>query len=137
MGLPGAISDWVTVRPLKVKEIPPEQLGAPGAPCQLGWIRSGVSNGTHDETGRTSMSNPLRVNVPAIPAELRRQREQTGRSREVVAAAMDWGQNKLQRIECGLVGISVVDLRALLGYYRISTSEEVEAMVNLVRKNVG
>ncbi|HEX8761547.1 MAG TPA: helix-turn-helix transcriptional regulator, partial [Pseudonocardiaceae bacterium] len=45
--------------------------------------------------------------------ELRNAREAAGKTQRDVAAAMDWSQSKLIRIESGAVNISTNDLRAL------------------------
>ncbi|HEY0640437.1 MAG TPA: helix-turn-helix transcriptional regulator [Pseudonocardiaceae bacterium] len=64
--------------------------------------------------------------------ELRKAREAAGRTQRDVAAAMDWSQSKLIRIETGAVNISTNDLRALLGHYDVP-AERINAMVELAR----
>ncbi|HSV68187.1 MAG TPA: helix-turn-helix transcriptional regulator [Mycobacteriales bacterium] len=64
--------------------------------------------------------------------ELRRTRETAGRTQRDVAAAMDWSQSKLIRIETGAVNISTNDLRALLGHYEVDPAR-VSALVDLAR----
>jgi transcriptional regulator with XRE-family HTH domain len=49
-----------------------------------------------------------------------------------VAAAMDWSQSKLIRIESGAVNISTNDLRALLSHYGIG-SARIDTLVDLAR----
>jgi transcriptional regulator with XRE-family HTH domain len=64
--------------------------------------------------------------------ELRNAREAAGKTQRDVAAAMDWSQSKLIRIESGAVNISTNDLRALLGHYGID-SARVGALVDVAR----
>ncbi|MBV8994153.1 MAG: helix-turn-helix transcriptional regulator, partial [Pseudonocardiales bacterium] len=49
-----------------------------------------------------------------------------------VAAAMDWSQSKLIRIESGAVKISTNDLRALLAHYGVDTSR-IDALLAVGR----
>jgi transcriptional regulator with XRE-family HTH domain len=64
--------------------------------------------------------------------ELRKARENAGMTQRDVAAAMDWSQSKLIRIETGQVNISTNDLRALLNHYG-AESPRIEVMVELAR----
>jgi transcriptional regulator with XRE-family HTH domain len=64
--------------------------------------------------------------------ELRNAREAAGKTQRDVAAAMDWSQSKLIRIESGAVNISTNDLRALLGHYGID-SARVGTLVDVAR----
>jgi transcriptional regulator with XRE-family HTH domain len=64
--------------------------------------------------------------------ELRNAREAAGKTQRDVAAAMDWSQSKLIRIESGAVNISTNDLRALLGHYGVD-SARIEALVDVAR----
>lgn len=50
-----------------------------------------------------------------------------------VAAAMDWSVSKMLRIEAGIVGISVIDLRALLAYYNIDDEQLASELISLVQ----
>lgn len=67
-----------------------------------------------------------------LRTELRRLREAAGLHQSDVATALDWSISKLIRIENGTVGISVTDLRALAGVYRVEP-EAVEGLVTLAR----
>lgn len=58
-----------------------------------------------------------------LRTELRNGRKQAGLTQKQVAAAMDWSQSKILRIEAGIVGISVIDLRALVDFYKIDGDE--------------
>ncbi len=64
--------------------------------------------------------------------ELRKAREAAGKTQRDVAAAMDWSQSKLIRIETGAVNISTNDLRALLGLYEVDPARIAE-LVELAR----
>lgn len=64
--------------------------------------------------------------------ELRKARETAQMTQRDVAAAMDWSQSKLIRIETGAVNISTNDLRALLNHYGVEQAKIV-SMVELAR----
>jgi len=63
---------------------------------------------------------------------LRGMREELDIPQSDVVKKLDWSLSKLVRIENGSVGISVTDLRALLGVYR-APEDTVEDLVNLAR----
>jgi transcriptional regulator with XRE-family HTH domain len=67
-----------------------------------------------------------------LRSELRRAREAANLTPREVAAAMDWSQSKLIRIESGAVGISTNDLRALLTHYNID-SIRIGILVDIAR----
>lgn len=67
-----------------------------------------------------------------LRSELRNARETAAMTQRDVAAAMDWSQSKLIRIESGAVNISTNDLRALLGHYGID-SARTGALVDVAR----
>jgi transcriptional regulator with XRE-family HTH domain len=67
-----------------------------------------------------------------LRTELKNLREQSGLSQKRVVAALDWSQSKLVRIENGSVGVSVTDVRALLGLYKAS-DKTVDDLVKLAR----
>jgi transcriptional regulator with XRE-family HTH domain len=64
--------------------------------------------------------------------ELRKTRESAGKTQRDVAAAMDWSQSKLIRIETGGVNISTNDLRALLAHYEVDPGR-ITTLVDLAR----
>jgi transcriptional regulator with XRE-family HTH domain len=64
--------------------------------------------------------------------ELRKTREAAGKTQRDVAAAMDWSQSKLIRIETGAVNISTNDLRALLAHYEVEPGR-INTLVELAR----
>ncbi|MGH3977188.1 MAG: Scr1 family TA system antitoxin-like transcriptional regulator, partial [Pseudonocardiaceae bacterium] len=67
-----------------------------------------------------------------LRSELRNAREAAGMTQRDVAAAMDWSQSKLIRIESGAVNISTNDLRALLHHYNVD-STRIDALVDVAR----
>jgi transcriptional regulator with XRE-family HTH domain len=67
-----------------------------------------------------------------LRSELRKVREAAGLTQRDVAAAMDWSQAKLIRIETGAVNISTNDLRALLSHYGVAP-DRIGALVDLAR----
>ena len=66
-------------------------------------------------------------------AALRRYREAADLTQKEAAEALDWGTSKIIRIEQGTVGITPVDLRALLELYKITDEEQVSELVRLAR----
>ena len=82
----------------------------------------------------TSMTDP----DPAVARHrliraVRRAREEAGLTLKQVADALDWSESKLIRIEKGVVGISVTDLRALLAYYDLRDSGHVDRLIGMAR----
>ena len=68
-----------------------------------------------------------------LRAELRRARQAAQLTQEQVASEMDWSLSKIIRIEAGSSGISANDLKALLHLYRVTDSEQVDALLVLAR----
>lgn len=68
-----------------------------------------------------------------LKTELRNARKRAGMTQKQVAAAMDWSVSKMLRIEAGIVGISVIDLRALLAYYNIDDEQLATELISLVQ----
>jgi transcriptional regulator with XRE-family HTH domain len=68
-----------------------------------------------------------------LRTELRRARLDAGLTQEQVATAMDWSLSKLIRIENGTVGISMNDLKAILGHYKITDDERTAELIALSR----
>jgi transcriptional regulator with XRE-family HTH domain len=68
-----------------------------------------------------------------LRAELRRLREQSGRTQKVVAEAMGWSTSKIIRIETGAVNVSTSDVRALLQYYDIDDRGLAEDLLEVTR----
>ena len=75
--------------------------------------------------------------VPALrqrlQAELRDARKRAGLTQKQVAATMDWSVSKMLRIETGIVGISVIDLRALLACYKIVDEQLAAELIALIQ----
>jgi transcriptional regulator with XRE-family HTH domain len=67
-----------------------------------------------------------------LRVELRKLREQRSLPQAEVVRKLDWSSSKLIRIENGSVGVSVTDVRALLGLYKAG-DEVIDDLVNLAR----
>ncbi|MDR6974189.1 transcriptional regulator with XRE-family HTH domain [Streptomyces sp. 3330] len=65
--------------------------------------------------------------------KLREYRTAARMTQRQVAERMEWSPSKLLRIEAGEVGISVNDLRSLLGLYETVDPATVEVLLNLAR----
>lgn len=99
------------------------------------WFVSAAVGGLDEERERW-MSEAAGVD-PAIHrrrlrSELRDAREAAGMTQRDVAAAMDWSQSKLIRIESGAVNISTNDLRALLNHYDMDIAQ-IDALIDVAR----
>ena len=82
----------------------------------------------------TSMTGPdPMVARHRLIRAVRRAREEAGLTLKQVADALDWSESKLIRIEKGVVGISVTDLRALLAYYGLRDSGHVDRLIGMAR----
>lgn len=68
-----------------------------------------------------------------IQTELRNARKRAGLTQKQVAAAMDWSVSKMLRIEAGIVGISVIDLRALLACYHVDDEQLATELIALAQ----
>ena len=68
-----------------------------------------------------------------LRAELRRARQAAELTQEQVAREMDWSLSKIIRIEAASSSISPNDLRALLGLYGVTDSEQVDALLAVAR----
>jgi transcriptional regulator with XRE-family HTH domain len=72
---------------------------------------------------------PPAVARQRVRRALRKARQATGLVQGDVAQRLNWSQSKVQRIESGAVGVSVTDLRALLGVYGIRDEALIEQLV--------
>src|SRR5262249_7970159 len=92
-----------------------------------------ASAGEQEEkmTSLTAGPDPT-VHRRRLRNELRKAREAAGKTQRDVAAAMDWSQSKLIRIETGAVNISTNDLRVLLAHYDVDQAR-VSPLVELAR----
>jgi transcriptional regulator with XRE-family HTH domain len=68
-----------------------------------------------------------------LTAALRRYREAADLTQEDAAEALYWGTSKIIRIEQGSVGVTPVDLRALLELYKVTDEALVSDLVVLAR----
>jgi transcriptional regulator with XRE-family HTH domain len=87
-------------------------------------------------TGRSELSETPEVRRRRLKGTLRNAREAAGLTQRDVAKALDWHVSKIIRIEQGTVGITPVDLRALLGVYGITDEDQkdqIETLVDLAR----
>jgi len=73
------------------------------------------------------------INRRRLRSELRLLREEAGMPQALVAEKLDWSLSKLTRVENGAVGVSVTDVRALLGLYQAG-EQTVDQMVTLARR---
>lgn len=65
--------------------------------------------------------------------DLRRSREALGLTQQQAADQLEWSLSKLIRIETGAHGVSVSDLRSMLGVYQISDQTQVDALMTAAR----
>jgi transcriptional regulator with XRE-family HTH domain len=68
-----------------------------------------------------------------LRTELKRARTESGLTQRDAAGELDWSPSKLIRIESGSVGITPVDLRALLALYGVTDDATVEPLVQMAR----
>jgi transcriptional regulator with XRE-family HTH domain len=68
-----------------------------------------------------------------LRVELKRLRTGADMTQREVADALDWSPSKIIRIESGQVGITVTDLRALVGHYGMHDSEQLATLIELAR----
>ena len=73
------------------------------------------------------------TNRRRLRMELRQLREDAGLAQAYVADKLDWSVSKLTRVETGAVGVSVTDVRALLGIYK-AADQTVDQLVTLARR---
>jgi transcriptional regulator with XRE-family HTH domain len=83
-----------------------------------------------DKMGDKSGASPV-VRRRRLRSELRAARQKAGLTQDQVAAALDWSQSKVIRIEAGSVGISTTNLKALLSLYGINDQELIDKLVAL------
>lgn len=84
-------------------------------------------------TGRSKVNEAPEVSRRRLRGALRQAREAADLTQKDAAKALDWHVSKIIRIEQGTVGITPVDLRALLGVYGITDDDQVETLVELAR----
>lgn len=71
--------------------------------------------------------------APWLCSTLRQARTAAGLTQASTATALDWSPSKVVRIENGDVGVSHVDLKALIELYRINDQETVNRLVEEAR----
>jgi transcriptional regulator with XRE-family HTH domain len=84
-------------------------------------------------TGRNKVSETPEVRRRRLKGTLRQAREAAELTQKGAAEALDWHVSKIIRIEQGTVGITPVDLRALLGVYGITDEGQIGTLVDLAR----
>jgi transcriptional regulator with XRE-family HTH domain len=71
-----------------------------------------------------------------LRAELRRIREESGRTQKTVAEDLGWSTSKVIRLERGTVNVSTSDVMAMLYYYGIEHSEVADDLLAVTRTRV-
>ncbi len=71
-----------------------------------------------------------------LRAELRRIRDDLGRTQKTVAEALGWSTSKVIRIETGAVNVSTSDVMALLHYYGIKDPNVADDLLAATRTRV-
>ncbi len=82
---------------------------------------------------RNKLSGTPEVMMRRLRVTLRQYREAAGFTQQGAAEALDWSVSKIIRIETGAVGITPVDLRALLAVYKVTDSKLTSELVDLAR----
>jgi hypothetical protein len=68
-----------------------------------------------------------------LGVDLRRSREALNLTQQQAADQLEWSLSKLIRIETGAHGVSVSDLRSMIGLYRISDQHRIDALLAAAR----
>src|SRR5919205_206836 len=71
----------------------------------------------------------------ALRLQLRRIRKDTGRTQREVAEALDWSPSKLLRIESGEVGVTTLDVKALLREYGVKDQRRVDELTRMAKSS--
>jgi transcriptional regulator with XRE-family HTH domain len=71
-----------------------------------------------------------------LRAELRRIREESGRTQKTVAEDLGWSTSKVIRLEGGAVNVSTSDVMALLHYYGIHDPDVADDLLEVTRTRV-
>lgn len=83
------------------------------------------------------LSDDPNVRRRRLGIDLRRLREAAGLGQREVAARLEFSLSKVIRIEAGAHGVSVNDLKAMLGLYRVTDKAEVNALLDAARESRG
>jgi transcriptional regulator with XRE-family HTH domain len=78
--------------------------------------------------------NPL-VLQRQLRTAIRDFRHQAKLTQKEVAAALEWSESKIMRIETGVTKLSATDLKALLTHYGITDVDEVNELASLARES--
>ncbi|MGH3251983.1 MAG: helix-turn-helix domain-containing protein [Trebonia sp.] len=70
-----------------------------------------------------------------LKGQLREARTAAGLTREDAADALVWSLSKLLRIEAGDQGVSITDLRAMMGLYGVTDAVSVQHLTGLARNS--
>jgi transcriptional regulator with XRE-family HTH domain len=84
-------------------------------------------------SSRRKLSEIPEVKRRRLRGALRQAREAAGLAQKDAAAALDWSVSKIIRIEQGTIGVTSIDLRALLAVYQITDEKTVDELVELAR----
>lgn len=76
--------------------------------------------------------NPI-IQGRRLRAELRHLRDELDLTQQQVADELEWSLSKLIRIETGVVGVTITDLRALLQTYRVTDQARIDELAALAR----
>jgi transcriptional regulator with XRE-family HTH domain len=84
--------------------------------------------------GAIQMADPAALRR-RLRTELRRAREEAGKTQRDVADALYWSPSKVIRIESGQVAVSVTDLKALLDLYGVVDRAKIDGLVDMARQS--
>jgi transcriptional regulator with XRE-family HTH domain len=84
-------------------------------------------------SGRSKITETPEVMRRRLRTFLRQAREAVPLTQQVAADALDWSVSKIIRIEQGTVGITPIDLRALLTVYGVTDEKVITDLVQLAR----
>jgi transcriptional regulator with XRE-family HTH domain len=84
--------------------------------------------------GAIQMADPAALRR-RLRTELRRAREEAGKTQRDVADALYWSPSKVIRIESGQVAVSVTDLKALLDLYGVDDRAKIDGLVDMARQS--
>ena len=83
--------------------------------------------------GRSKIIETPEVMRRRLRVSLRQAREAVPLTQQAAADALDWSVSKIIRIEQGAVGITPIDLRALLSVYEVADEKLITELVELAR----
>jgi transcriptional regulator with XRE-family HTH domain len=86
-------------------------------------------------TGLVASADDRMLARRLLKTQLREARAAAGLSREEAIDALAWSISKLLRIEAGDQGVSVTDLRAMMGLYGVTDESRVHELTQLARNS--